>query len=214
MRRVLRQLVPPIAVDAIRYCADLTRKRQQRSSLQFETIDPVAPVVHAVPSPGAVPAGEWEAVPIPSKFGRVLGGGRATSVVSTQLSKWPRFLKSLEGASLFGQSHEGSSETPADLATHNTIYHFWLRSRTCCAGPQHGQRSRLGWWARTLLYLCTRANADVLDYVVKDLPPFCEAGAALLPEVTFLSDEDAALGRSYDFVFASSSVHYTRDHYG
>jgi putative methyltransferase (TIGR04325 family) len=41
----------------------------------------------------------------------------------------------------------------------------------------------------------------------------CGAGASLLPEVTFVSDESEALSQSYDFVFASSSVHYTRDHY-
>jgi putative methyltransferase (TIGR04325 family) len=36
----------------------------------------------------------------------------------------------------------------------------------------------------------------------------------LLPEVVFVSDEQRALSRQYDFVFASSSVHYTRDRYG
>ena len=33
-----------------------------------------------------------------------------------------------------------------------------------------------------------------------------------MPEVTFSSDEDV-LARSYDFVFASSAVHYERDPY-
>jgi putative methyltransferase (TIGR04325 family) len=53
-----------------------------------------------------------------------------------------------------------------------------------------------------------------LSYVIKDFPRFCEAGSELLPDVKYLSDESQALSRSYDFVFASGSLHYTRDHYG
>ena len=53
-----------------------------------------------------------------------------------------------------------------------------------------------------------------LDYVIKDLPALCAAGAKLLPEVTYRSDEQEVFTRSYDLVFASSSLHYTRDLYG
>jgi putative methyltransferase (TIGR04325 family) len=51
------------------------------------------------------------------------------------------------------------------------------------------------------------------DYVVKDLPIFCEAGEKLLPDVEFVSDDSAALARQYDLVFASSSAQYSFDFY-
>ena len=53
-----------------------------------------------------------------------------------------------------------------------------------------------------------------LNYVVKDLPGFCSSGRELLPDVNYLSDEGQALACCYDLVFASSSLHYTRDCYG
>jgi putative methyltransferase (TIGR04325 family) len=52
------------------------------------------------------------------------------------------------------------------------------------------------------------------DFTIKDLPGLCAAGAPLLPDATFVDDEHKALSRRYDLVFASSSLHYTRDHYG
>jgi putative methyltransferase (TIGR04325 family) len=52
------------------------------------------------------------------------------------------------------------------------------------------------------------------DYVIKELPKACEVGRTLVPQVTFLADDEAALSRQYDLVWASSSVHYTRDRYG
>jgi putative methyltransferase (TIGR04325 family) len=136
------------------------------------------------------------------------------SIVATQLRKWPSFLKSVEGTLPFGRSHEGEVGGPADHATHNTIVSFGY----ALARAAHNRQdlSILDWggglghyyvYARTLMPSLT------LDYVVKDLPGFCAAGAPLLPQVTFLSNEDATLKRSYNFVFASSSVHYTRDHY-
>jgi len=36
----------------------------------------------------------------------------------------------------------------------------------------------------------------------------------LVPEASFVSDEVGTLSRRYDLVFASSSLHYTRDCYG
>jgi putative methyltransferase (TIGR04325 family) len=53
----------------------------------------------------------------------------------------------------------------------------------------------------------------LFDFTIKDLPGLCAAGARLLPDATFVDDERQALSRRYDFVFASSSFHYTRDHY-
>jgi putative methyltransferase (TIGR04325 family) len=52
-----------------------------------------------------------------------------------------------------------------------------------------------------------------LGYVIKDFPSFCVAGKKLLSDVTYVSAERHAFARKYDLVFASSSLHYTRDYY-
>jgi hypothetical protein len=64
------------------------------------------------------------------------------------------------------------------------------------------------------VYAQTLFPEVVFEYVIKDSPGLCAIGASLLPEVTFVSNDAEALGQSYDFVFASSSLHYARDHYG
>ena len=118
------------------------------------------------------------------------------------------------GYAPLGQSHEGEADAPVDHATHNTILSFGY----ALARAAHDRRglSILDWGGGLgHYYVYARAlMPTLLDYVVKDLPGLCAAGASLLPEVTFLSEENVALRRSYDFVFASSSLHYARDHYG
>ncbi len=60
-------------------------------------------------------------------------------------------------------------------------------------------------WARAL-------RPDLkLDYTVKEMPIFTQQGAQLLPEVRFCSDTHEALGRNYDLVMASGSLHYEED---
>jgi putative methyltransferase (TIGR04325 family) len=52
-----------------------------------------------------------------------------------------------------------------------------------------------------------------IDYVVKDVTQLCAIGREIVPEITFFDDENAALSRTYDLVFASGSVQYTQDFY-
>lgn len=137
------------------------------------------------------------------------------SILRTQLNKWPDFLRSVEGVRALGQSHEASAGVPQDFATHNTIMSFaYALARAA------GSRKTLSVldWGGGLGHYYVYAHAlfpDLqLDYTIKDFHGFCEAGRQLLPAVTYTSDESQALSRSYDIVFASSSLHYTRDHYG
>jgi putative methyltransferase (TIGR04325 family) len=136
------------------------------------------------------------------------------SVVSTQLEKWPGFLRSVDGTSPLARSHEGPANGSADCATHNTIISFGYALARAAQGRH--KVSILDWGGglgHYYMYAGALMPTLPLEYVVKDLPPFCEAGTALLPEVTFVSEDSVALGRSYDFVFASSSLHYARKHY-
>jgi putative methyltransferase (TIGR04325 family) len=137
------------------------------------------------------------------------------SILTTQLSKWQDFLRSVEGPRALGQSHEASAGAELDYATHNTIMSFgYALGRVA---ERRAAASVLDWGGGLgHYYVYARALFPglKLDYVIKDFPGFCAAGERLLPDASYLSDEARALGRSYDLVFASSSLHYTRDYYG
>jgi len=157
---------------------------------------------------------EWEMVPDTDEIWSSTGGWAHQSVVETQLAKWQNFLTSTAGQRPLGQSHEGAADAPADYATHNTLMSYgYVLGR---AARERKYLSVLDWGGGLgHYYVYARALFPDLSltYVVKDLSGFCEVGAKLLPEVTFLMDEDEALSRSYDLVFVSSSLHYTRDQY-
>jgi len=137
------------------------------------------------------------------------------SILRTQLDKWPDFLRSVAGHRALGQSHEAAAGAAADYATHNTIMSFGY-----ALGRVVGRREAVSVldWGGGLGHYYVYARAlfpDLkLEYVIKDFTGFCEAGRRLLPDAKYLSEESEALSRSYDFVFASSSLPYTRDLYG
>lgn len=137
------------------------------------------------------------------------------SIADTQRNKWPAFLASIEGTSPFGWSHEAAPGAPVDVSVHNTIITFgYVLGRVAAA---RRRISILDWGGGTGHYYgyARRLRPDLeLDYVVKDLAPLCLVGRAALPEVTFMTEESDALARSYDLVFASSSLQYSRDLYG
>jgi putative methyltransferase (TIGR04325 family) len=213
LRRVLLALLPPLVIDIIR-CARRGTKAQQPMS--------PPPAGKTIAEDGGVatsslPAGppEWEMVPDTNAAWTAHAGWAHESIIATQLKKWPAFLQSVEGTRPLGQSHEAAADAPADYATHNTIMTFGY-ALARAAGDRH-QISILDWGGglgHYYVYARALMPALPLHYVVKDLPGLCAAGSSLLPNVKFVSDDGEALARSYDFVFASSSVHYTRDHYG
>jgi putative methyltransferase (TIGR04325 family) len=217
-RRIILAILPPIVVDAIRYVRERLRKEKQ--SVLFwrsSTNSPHNPheMSRADVAPADItPLPEWEMVPDSDALWTAKAGWGHQSIVSTQLKKWPSFLRSVGGTSPLGQSHEGPPNAVADYATHNTIISFGYALARAAQGRH--EVSVLDWGGglgHYYMYARVLMPTLSLEYVVKDLPPFCEAGAALLPEVTFVSEDSVALGRSYDFVFASSSLHYARKHY-
>ena len=141
--------------------------------------------------------------------------GRTNSILRTQLNKWPDFLRSVEESKALGQSHEAAAGAAPDYATHNTIMSFgYALGRVA---ERREAASILDWGGglgHYYMYAHVLFPDLKLDYVIKDFPGFCEAGRKLLPDAKYVSDESAAFSRSYDFVFASGSLHYTRDHYG
>jgi putative methyltransferase (TIGR04325 family) len=219
-RSLAVRLLPPIVTDAIR--ASLHRNRDGIGAAPAPEAQPTAIAAAETSNPAQCPAQdptkhaaappEWEVVEDTDAMWAALGGWDDSSIVQTQRDKWQAFLGSVEGPGVLGKSHEATSPI-ADLATHNTIITFGYALARAGAGRE--RLSILDWggglghyyhYARALL------PGVALDYTVKDMPGLCSAGRELIPQVSFSADE-SVLRRQYDFVFASSAVHYERDPY-
>jgi putative methyltransferase (TIGR04325 family) len=157
---------------------------------------------------------EWEMVPDADATWRGKGWSHE-SIVATQVTKWSDFIGAAEAPRAFGQSHEAAADAPPDIGSHNTIVSFGYVLGRVAQGRSKvslldwgGGLGHYGVYARKLFPEVS------FDFVVKDLPGLCDAGRKLLPEASFVSDDDEALSRRYDLVFASSSTQYERDCYG
>jgi putative methyltransferase (TIGR04325 family) len=208
VRHAIKRVLPPIVVDLIRHLRGPTVAEKDKPVVAPAVVEPTVPPASELPP-------EWEVVADTDAVWQTHEGWSHQSIVDTQMRKWPDFLRSLESARPLGQSHEAAADAPPDYATHNTILTFGYALGRAAQGRQ--SLSVLDWGGGLgHYYAYARALFPELDldYVVKDFRGFCDAGRRLLPDVTFLSDEQEATSRSYDFVFASGSLHYTRDHYG
>lgn len=160
---------------------------------------------------------EWEMVANTDDAWRQSEGWSHTSIADRQTEKWAAFLADLEPPVALGRSHEAAPDAPIDVSQHNTIMTFaYVLGRTLSETPPGSTPSILDWgggighyyrYAKTLY-----PNAP-LRYTIKDLQVLCEAGRPLNPGAVFESDEAKALATPSDLVFASSSMHYTRDVY-
>jgi putative methyltransferase (TIGR04325 family) len=178
---------------------------------------PAGPVA-AMPAPPTERAGpaeraEWEIIENTDAAWAALGGWDHQSIADLQTRKWPDFVRSVAGPGPFGRSHEATVGT-IDLATHNTLVSYGYALALACSGLR---QARILDWGGGVGHYAVYSRAllpDVtFDYHVRDVPKLCAAGRGLLPEVTFHDSDGTDLGSSYDFVFASSTVHYARDPY-
>jgi putative methyltransferase (TIGR04325 family) len=214
LRRLAVRLLPPIVTDAVRLLLSRTRSALPDPVPPQPDVLPQAPAA-AVPPPVVLSPPEppeWEIVADTDDLWASLRGWDDRSVAATQIEKWPEFKAGLAGPGMLGQSHEAST-AQLDLATHNTIITFGYALARAGAGRE--RMTILDWGGgigHYYLYAKALLPGVALDYTVKDLPTLCLEGRLLLPEVRFVAD-DSALDSSYDFVFASSAVHYERDPY-
>jgi putative methyltransferase (TIGR04325 family) len=156
---------------------------------------------------------EWEYLPggWPDESQSVRGWN-SQSVLDTHLATWDQFRAALLTTGPFGLSRGSDGSSTNNVGVHNTIVSFgYALARAAGTGTR---LSMLDWGGGVgAYYVYARALLpDVeLDYHCRELPLLAEGGRRLLPEATFYSDDDAALARHYDFVMASSSMHYVRD---
>ena len=184
VKQVIKNLAPPILFEAARKAL---RTRNNRGSVI-----------------------EWEAVGDADSAWTNGSGWSHQSILELQLRRWKSFVDAAAAPRQLGV-WPGSEEP--DLNLHNLLITFGYVLGRAAAGRSH--LSVLDWGGGLGHYYVYARELQpqlTIDYVVKDLPIFCESGRSLLPDVTFVAD-DSALSRQYDLVFASSSIHYSNKFY-
>jgi putative methyltransferase (TIGR04325 family) len=197
LRRIARQLLPPVITNA------LLRVMRGREKREWEY----------------VPDGWRHRASIPANA----SGWNVDSVVRAQRAKWDRFVALMGergGTSPLAVYHEVATLSNDSLVAHHTFmtygYVLALAARSAGDSEDDSADNRLSIldWGSGLghYFIVSRALLpDVtLEYHARDLPLLCEAGRATVPEITFHdTDADAfAIPRRYDLILASGSLHY------
>ncbi len=141
-------------------------------------------------------------------------GWNVQNVLDIYKEKWPRFLAMIQGTGPLGVAHESAMTTKEEINSHNTMMTFGY----CLTLAAHCKErlSMLDWGGGIgHYYLLAQALLPgvKIEYHCKDVPILCEHGARLFPNQHFTSN-NSCFERSYDFVLASTSLHYTEDWQG
>jgi putative methyltransferase (TIGR04325 family) len=157
---------------------------------------------------------EWEYVPdgwVYAERHPEVRGWNVQDVLETYKRKWPQFARMATGTGPLGVAHESGLATNEDILSHNAIMAFGYA--LALAARDKKRLSLLDWGGGIgHYYLLARTLLPDLEieYHCKDVPVLSEYGARLFPDQRFSSDE-RCLEDVYDFVLASTSVHYTED---
>jgi len=195
LRALAKQVLPP-------FIADLLRRFLRRHPL---TVTPS----------GTLAKPHWEYSERGQACWDELPGWNVPSIVETQRQKWPAFVAAMSGSGPLGISHESPEIRSDHYSAHNTLFSFGYA--LVRAAHMRQRLSMLDWGGGAGQYaVIARALMPEIElaYTCKDLPLLCDLGRQLQPQHEFIDDEDAALARTYDFVYASSALHYSRDVYG
>lgn len=200
-RRVIVRLLPPILTDLLRAAKN---RIGQANSLK-EALGNVAL--------GEEP--EWEAVS--ADRWTVSNGWLHPSIVATQIEKWREFSQSIQSPEPFGKSHEANPGAAINISAHNITMTFGYAVGRIITEKQNWEPVRLLDWGGGIGHYASLASELFpgvhFDYVIRELDTLANAGRSLLPQVSFLCDDDEALSQPYDLIFASSSLQYSRNIY-
>ena len=157
---------------------------------------------------------KWEYIPEGWAYARShpeVKGWNVRDVLETYKQKWPRFVAMVQGTGPLGVAHESDLASREDINSHNTMMAFAYA--LTLAASHKDALSMLDWGGGIGHYylLAQALLPDVrIEYHCKDVPLLAEYGATLFPDQHFCSDE-SCLARTYDFVLASTSLHYSED---
>jgi putative methyltransferase (TIGR04325 family) len=201
-KSLLVRLLPPIVTDML-------RALKQRSGGSRSLGSALA---------GAATGGppEWEAVGIDRWT--VSNGWLHPSIVATQADKWKSFSQEIRAPMPFGRSHEANPGAAVNITAHNITMTFaYGVARAIAARGEAGAPVGILDWGGGIGHYASLVHElypEVrFDYVIRELETLAEAGRPLLPDVRFVCDDQEALSRSYDLIFASSSLQYSRGVY-
>jgi putative methyltransferase (TIGR04325 family) len=229
LRQIVRQVLPPVITTAL---IKVIKMRRGRERPEWEYVPEGWRRQKAFTSNAARERLISEAAERLSAQGleAAAAGWNVESVVRAQRAKWDRFVALMgadEGTAPLAVYHEVATLSNDSLVAHHTFitYGYVLalaaRAATQTAGRRDDRLSILDWGSGIGHYfIVSRALLpDVtLDYHARDLPLLCEAGRAMIPEITFHDNDADALGagteagaRRYDLIVASSSLQYRED---
>lgn len=157
---------------------------------------------------------EWEYIPEGWAYAEKhpeVKGWNVQDVLETYKKKWPQFVAMVQGTLPLGMAHESALTTNEEICSHNSMMAYaYALAR---AARKKDRLSVLDWGGGIGHYylLAQALLPDVeIEYHCKDVPILCEYGAQLFPQQHFTSDE-RCFDRVYDFVLASTSIHYTEE---
>jgi len=158
---------------------------------------------------------EWEYLPggFHTETSRlVVRGWSAAEVANSYESGLAEYLRRVGGSEPLGFWYEGGMSSAHDLVVpHNIHMSYAYAFATAARGRSHVRM--LDWGGALGQYRAlTRALfPDVsLDYLCKETPELVRAAREALPEIRFTSDV-GCLEEHFDFILASSSLHYEQD---
>jgi putative methyltransferase (TIGR04325 family) len=141
-----------------------------------------------------------------------LKGWNDQGVADAQERHWPILLKNLQGRGPLGVSHFPWRTTREHRGDHNIMMSYGYVA--ALASRKQDRLSILDWGGGVgHYYLYTKALLPEveIDYYCYDVPQLCRLGRKLQPEARLYDDERDVLGRAYDLVVSSSSLHYFED---
>jgi putative methyltransferase (TIGR04325 family) len=143
---------------------------------------------------------------------RVIKGWDDQKIADAQEGHWPTLLRNLQGSGPLGVAHFPWHLTREDRADHNVMmsYGYVL----ALAARKKDAVSILDWGGGAgHYYLYSRALLPevAVQYHCYDVPNLCRLGRTLLSGIQFSDREADFLGRQFDLVVSSSSLHYFQD---
>jgi putative methyltransferase (TIGR04325 family) len=190
LQTITHRLLPPVLLDAARWARRRVLRLHRRQDLP-----------------------EWEYVQ--EGWARQddphVKGWNVESVLEAYLARWPAFAKTFSGLSPWALSPEANAGEKPSLSAHNLLMSYAYA--LSLASRQKVALSMLDWGGGIgHYYLISQALfADLqVDYHCKDLPILADYGRGLFPDAHFYTDETLP-ARQFDFVLASSSLHYSQD---
>ena len=132
------------------------------------------------------------------------------SIMHAQLERWPAFVAAVRSTAPLGLAYEHPGVPVNDSWHNNTMIFGYVLGRAAGSGRELAVLD----WGGSIGHHFVLARAlrpDLqLDYHVLELASVCDAGAAILPEVTFHRDR-SSIDRTFDLVMASGSLQCIRD---